>query len=276
MKSVGLALAICCLAFVSHVTNASLTIGGFNVQRLSDNKVKNTTIVADIVTILLRFDIATIEEVLHETAMQLVLDELNRQSHNEYSMTLSEKMGTTSYKEYLAIIYRTDKVTLRNTLKYHDDGQEFEREPYSALFHSTQTQVADFAIMGVHLKPANVVDEMDVLPVAYDHASGVFGTKNFLIMGDFNADCRYLSTTNYHNSALWKDDRFYFVLNAAADTTVSHNTNCAYDRFVTAGVMRSAVVPNSVRVFNFETGLHLSYDEAHSISDHYPIELQLA
>ena len=58
--------------------------------------------------------------------------------------------------------------------------------------------------------------------------------QNFLITGDFNADCRYLSNTNYHRTDLWTDDRFYFLVNTAADTTANHNTNCAYDRSVCA------------------------------------------
>jgi hypothetical protein len=59
--------------------------------------------------------------------------------------------------------------------------------------------------------------------------SFLVGVQNFLIAGDYNADCRYLSTTAYHNTDLWHDCRFYFLVNAAADTTASH-TNCAYDR----------------------------------------------
>ena len=34
---------------------------------------------------------------------------------------------------------RSDKVTLRNAIKYPDQGDHFEREPYSALFHTTQS-----------------------------------------------------------------------------------------------------------------------------------------
>ena len=34
---------------------------------------------------------------------------------------------------------RSDKVTLRNSIRYPDQGDHFEREPYSDLFHTTQS-----------------------------------------------------------------------------------------------------------------------------------------
>ena len=37
--------------------------------------------------------------------------------------------------------------------------------------------MTDFALMGVHLKPSDVVSEMNALDEAFDHASRAFGTK---------------------------------------------------------------------------------------------------
>jgi len=256
----------------SHVTEASLTIGAFNIQRMSDNKVHDPKVLSEIAQILVRFDVVSIEEVLHESAMQVVLAEANKHG-GPYSVTMSPAMGRTSYKEHLAIMYRSDKVTLRNAVTYPDTADAFEREPYTALFHTTQASVHDFALMGVHLKPADVVKEMNALVHAFEYASQHLGTQNFLIAGDYNADCSYLTATNYQLTGLATDPRFTFLVDSAADTTASHNTNCAYDRFVATGAMRAA--SGGVTVYNFETGLHLTYTDALAVSDHYPIQMTL-
>ncbi|XP_076445138.1 deoxyribonuclease-1-like 2 isoform X2 [Babylonia areolata] len=259
---------------ISHVAEATLTIGAFNIQRLSDSKMEDPTILKQVAQILVRFDVATIEEVIHPDAMRRVLEEVNRVG-GPYHMTMSGELGRSVYKEHLAIIYRTDKVRLRNHVTYPDHEDAFEREPFSALFHTIESSVTTFGLMGVHLRPDGVREEIDALARAYEHAAGVFHTKNFIIAGDFNADCRYLSNRAYHNTVLWNDDRFTFLVDTDADSTASHNTDCAYDRFVVTGAIDSAVVSGSVRVYNFETGLHLSYEEALGISDHYPIQMQL-
>ncbi|XP_070189880.1 deoxyribonuclease-1-like [Littorina saxatilis] len=266
---------LCCVLYViSHVTEATLTIGAFNIQRMSRNKIGKVDFLKHVAEILLRYDIVSIEEVMDTTASQAVLDEVNRMG-GPYNLTISEAMGRTSYKEHLAIIYRSDKVTLTGAVKYPDPDDDFEREPYSAHFHTTQAYLTDFALMGVHLKPTDAFAEMNALVDAYNYTTKVLGTQNFIIAGDYNADCRYLSNKKYHLSNLYTDDRFDFLVNKTADTTANHNTDCAYDRFVATGLVKHAVVSGSVLVYNFETGMHLTYEEAKNISDHYPVEMQL-
>jgi len=268
--------ALCCLLWViCHVADATLTVGAFNIQRLSSNKVDNPEILDKICTILYRFDVVCIEEVMDEAAIHTVLDEMNRRRYGPWSMTISAKTGRTSYKEYFAILYRTDKVSLKATTQYPDTQDHFERDPFSALFHTTHSGVSEFALMGVHLKPADVFTEMNYMDDVYEHAVGVLHTHNFIIAGDYNADCRYLSNVRYQHTDLLKDDRFWFLVDRTADTTATHTTDCAYDRFIATGEVRSYVVPDSVKVYNFETGLHLSYEMAMNISDHYPIEMKL-
>lgn len=270
-------LATVLLLFLAcgHVANASLKIGSFNVKRLYTSKAQDTHVVSLLAQILSQYDISVVLEVMHTEAIQTVLAEMNRHG-GLYSISVGPASGRHSYKEHIAFIYRNDKVTLTGTDLYPDPDDEFEREPYTAAFHTTHTSLTSFAIMGVHLKPSDVFDEMDSTVDAYNHAVSKLHIQNMLIAGDFNADCSYLSAADYHRTLFYTDSRFYFLVYSNADTTTSHNTNCAYDRFVSAGsAMRAAVVPGSVRVYNIETELRLSFEQAWNVSDHYPIQLEL-
>jgi len=64
----------------------------------------------------------------------------------------------------------------------------------------------------------------------YEDAANHFNSSSALILGDLNADCRYLSLSRYDNLSLVTDARFTWLINFTADTTTSLSTDCAYDR----------------------------------------------
>ena len=49
------------------------------------------------------------------------------------------------------------------------------------------------------------------------------------MLGDFNADCSYLSQRRYNTLLLVTDSRFTWLLDTNIDSTTG-NSNCAYDR----------------------------------------------
>jgi len=58
--------------------------------------------------------------------------------------------------------------------------------------------------------------------------------QDALLLGDFNADCSYVSSTEWAGVALHNDDRFTWLIGDEVDTTVA-NSDCAYDRWVGPG-----------------------------------------
>lgn len=56
-----------------------------------------------------------------------------------------------------------------------------------------------------------------------------------MILGDLNADCDYLSDTEYANLSLVTDKRFTWLVNDTEDTTTTIGTHCAYDRYFDFG-----------------------------------------
>ena len=88
-----------------------------------------------------------------------------------------------------------------------------------------------FFLVGIHTKPSKAFSEINALVDVYDEAVHHYGTENGIILGDFNADCSYLSQRRYNMLQLVTDSRFTWLLDTDVDTTTK-NSNCAYDRCV--------------------------------------------
>lgn len=101
--------------------------------------------------------------------------------------------------------------------KYNDS---FERPPYSFYFiigdlHATVTVM--------HTKPTETENELSKLEELIEE---IIIPQDLIVLGDLNADCRYYSTPP-------KDFKNWtWVIPDDADTTVSPNTDCAYDRII--------------------------------------------
>ena len=106
--------------------------------------------------------------------------------------------------------------------------------------HSFSPGLPQFFLVGIHTKPSKAFDEINALVDVYDEAVSHYGTENGIILGDFNADCSYLSQKRYNKLELVTDSRFTWLLDTDADTTTK-NSNCAYDRCVCFGVFTLCV-----------------------------------
>ena len=47
-----------------------------------------------------------------------------------------------------------------------------------------------FFLVGVHVKPSDVIQELEALGPAFQSASNFHGNSRGVVMGDFNAGCR--------------------------------------------------------------------------------------
>lgn len=260
----------------------TLKIAAFNIRTFGETKVSNATLRSYIVQIVSRYDIALIQEVRdsHLVAVGKLLDELNRVKPNTYHYVVSEPLGRNSYKERYLFVYRPDQVSVLDTY-YYDDGCEpcgtdtFSREPSIVKFFSPFTEVREFAIVPLHAAPADAVTEIDALYDVYQDVQKKWGLEDVMLMGDFNADCSYVSPSFWSSIRLRTSPAFQWLIPDSADTTVT-STHCAYDRIVVAGaLLQGAVVPNSATPFDFQAAYGLSSQLAEAISDHYPVEVML-
>uniref|UniRef100_A0A8C8T942 Deoxyribonuclease n=1 Tax=Peromyscus maniculatus bairdii TaxID=230844 RepID=A0A8C8T942_PERMB len=260
----------------------TLRIAAFNIRTFGETKMSNATISSYIVKILSRYDIAVVQEVRdsHLVAIGKLLDELNRAKPDTYRYVVSEPLGRSSYKEQYLFLYRPDQVSVLDSY-YYDDGCEpcgndtFSREPAIVKFFSPFTEVREFAIVPLHAAPTDAVTEIDALYDVYLDVQKKWDLEDVILMGDFNAGCSYVSSTQWSSIRLRTSPAFQWLIPDSADTTVT-STHCAYDRIVVAGaLLQSAVVPNSVGPFDFQAAFGLSKQLAEAISDHYPVEMTL-
>ncbi|XP_073916065.1 deoxyribonuclease-1 isoform X2 [Castor canadensis] len=260
----------------------SLKIAAFNIQTFGETKMSNATLSNYIVQILSRYDIALVQEVrdTYLVAVGKLLDKLNQDAPDTYRYVVSEPLGRNSYKERYLFVYRPDQVTALDSY-YYDDGCEpcgndtFSREPAIVKFSSPFTRVKEFAIVPLHAAPAEAVAEIDALYDVYLDVRQKWGLENIMLMGDFNAGCSYVTSSDWSSIRLRTSPIFQWLIPDTADTTVS-STHCAYDRIVVAGtLLQAAVVPGSAAPFDFQAAYGLKDSLAKAISDHYPVEVTL-
>lgn len=257
-------------------SQGNFSIAAFNVQIFGTTKAEKADVMAVLVKVVRRYDIILIQEIRDksETAILDLLDEVNKESP-KYALSVSGRLGRSTSKEQYGFLYREDSgISVNATYQDPDTADHFQRPPYAVHFKSTQAVTSDFVLMAIHTSPSSAVSEIDALDDVHSAVLTKFKVENILIMGDFNADCSYVSKTASSKLKL-RSSSYHWWIEDDVDTTVA-NTDCAYDRFVMSGdSFISAVKAGSADVFRFDTAYKLTQEQTEAVSDHYPIELQL-
>ncbi|XP_070815145.1 deoxyribonuclease-1-like [Chaetodon trifascialis] len=261
-----------------------MKIAAFNVKNLGWKKVTDRAVVPYLTKIISRYSVVVILEVMDKSgkAMHKLLQELNSCSSNRYhpySMIASSQLGRDTYKEKYVCFYREDEVTLKASHQYEDnqvgDVDAFAREPFILRFSCPAAAVKDLVLIPVHTKPEDSQKELDELHDVVEAVWRTWGTNKIMILGDFNADGRYLSKKKKEKIRICSAP-YHWLIDDDVDTTSSNYNDHTYDRIVVYGdAMLDTIVPGSAKSFNFQREFWLSDEEALSISDHYPVEVEL-
>lgn len=261
-----------------------MKIAAFNVKNLGWKKVTDETVVRHLTKIMSQYSVVVILEVNDKSgkAMEKLHQELNSSSWNRtrpYSMIASSQLGRDTYKEQFVCFYRKDEVTLEACHQYEDnqvgDEDVFAREPFILRFSCPSTVVKDLVLIPVHTKPEDSQKELDELHDVVDAIRKKWRTNKIMILGDFNADGRYLSKKKKGMIRICSA-HYHWLIEDDVDTTSSNLNDHTYDRIVVYGqTMLNAVVPGSAKSFNFQREFKLTDEETLSISDHYPVEVEL-
>ncbi|NWW96668.1 DNAS1 protein, partial [Rhynochetos jubatus] len=277
-----LVLSLLVAALLLHVAT-TLKISAFNIKAFGDSKMSNQTIADIIVSILSGYDITLVQEVRDAdlSAVKKLVDKLNSVSPHPYSFLDSIPLGRASYKEQYVFIYRSDMVFVLGSY-YYDDGCEscgtdtFSREPFIVKFSSPTTQVEEFVLVPLHSEPSSAADEIDALYDVYTDVVNKCANNNILLLGDFNADCSYVTSAQWPSIRLRSISACEWLIPDSADTTVADTTDCAYDRIVACGTaLQQDIEPGSATVNNFQAKFHLQSKDALAVSDHFPVEVTL-
>ncbi|XP_017652764.1 deoxyribonuclease-1-like 1 isoform X2 [Nannospalax galili] len=228
--------------------------------------------------ILARCDIMVLQEVVDSSqkTVSLLLRELKRfDSSNYYSSLNSSLLGRNTYKEKYVYIYRSDKTQVLNSYQYDDTDDLFAREPFVAQFTLPSKILPSVVLVPLHTTPKDVEKELNALYDVFLDVSQRWQNENVILLGDFNADCASLTKKRLNSLLLRIKPGFHWVIPDGEDTTVRISTNCTYDRIVVHGQGCQSLL-QAAATFNFPRNFQLTEEEALSISDHYPVEVELS
>ncbi|XP_045884625.1 deoxyribonuclease-1-like isoform X1 [Micropterus dolomieu] len=199
-----------------------------------------------------------------------------KNKRNPFDMLCSESLGRSSYRERFAYFYRVDEVRIIGSYQYEADNKDvIAREPFILRFQCPYTVVKDLVLIPVHTKPKDAERELDALDDVVKAVRKRWRTNNIMILGDFNADGRYLSKKKKEKIRICSAP-YHWLIKDYVNTTTSDTADHTYDRIVVFGDhMYDAVVPYSAKPFNFKKAYRLSNASTQAISDHYPVEVQL-
>ncbi|UJR28712.1 hypothetical protein I4U23_009941 [Adineta vaga] len=301
------------LIFVLDVYISAVRIGSFNLHQYGSKKAANATLTDLVAKILNDFDIAIIQEITDVTikAPYVLFDALNKISKTKpYTMTLSERVGRSSTKEQYIFFNResTSGVKLINYYLYEDTEDYFERPPFIGTFEvisKDSSGVKYFTIMDVHLRPDSAYQELidmrrvirdfiikntryftdtstslaqalaqNVIDATASNKPSLKTNHPILIIGDFNADCSYISLKRQETLRSINFADFTWVINNEVKTNTRQT--CTYDRiFVNGDKFVKAIVPRSNTTVDFQTRFGMTLDQALGVSDHFPIKFDI-
>lgn len=266
------------LAGVVLATSADdIRIGAFNIQVFGRTKAAKPEVMDILAKVIQRYDILLIQEIRDSSgkAIYKLLELVNRVGPEVYNVIVSERLGRTTSKEQYAFMYRNESnVEVLDQYQYHDSKDLFEREPFAVRFSIADSAVGEITLAGIHVDPDEAVQEIDALASVHDTLVAHWNSDNVVIMGDFNADCGYV--TNKESEALvLRDPTYKWLIQDGQDTTTKA-TDCTYDRIIVTGdELLESIIPGSGRVYRYDKDYHLNKTETRLISDHYPVEFQL-
>ncbi|XP_040143206.1 deoxyribonuclease-1-like 1 isoform X1 [Ictidomys tridecemlineatus] len=253
-------------------------ICAFNTQRLTLAKVVMEQVKDTLVRIVARCDIMVLQEVVDSSnnTISFLLQELKRRfdGSRRYSSLDSSRLGRSTYKEKYVYIYRSDKTQVLNSYQYEDEDDLFAREPFVAQFTLPSKILPSLVLVPLHTTPKDVEKELNALYNVFLDVSQRWQSKEVILLGDFNADCTSLPKKRLSQLLLRTEAGFHWVIPDGEDTTVRASTHCTYDRIVLHGEGCQSLL-QAAAAFNFPKSFQLTEKEALSISDHYPVEVEL-
>ncbi|XP_018414655.1 PREDICTED: deoxyribonuclease gamma-like [Nanorana parkeri] len=240
-------------------------ICAFNAQHFGEKKAANQEVLDLIVKIVQRCDICLLQEVQDPKgqALSKLLQELNR-PQDLFLAVVSPSLGRKSYTEQYVFIYKSDKISVRDQYKYHDNDPSkpdiFAREPYVVRFTLQSADLQDLVLIPQHTVPDKAMEELETLYDVFLDVRSRWRCNNLVFMGDFNAGCSYLSMKKRRSLRLYSDPDFHWLIGDDMDTTVRESTKCPYDRIVVYGqeLVRSV---KTAGIYNFTNELGLTEAE---------------
>ncbi|TNN37857.1 Deoxyribonuclease-1-like 2 [Liparis tanakae] len=260
---------------VQEVTASEFKICAYNVEKFDSAKASDSRALHTLKKIVSRCDICLLQNVVDAAAVTTLLVSLNRYDNYSYQSVSSRSLGNSpSDMQQYVFIYRVENVNVTGQHQY-EQKKSFVRPPFAVQFQSKNIAVQRFILVPLHAEPSQAVQEIDRLYDVFKEVSNKWNNTNVMFLGDFHASCAYVTRADKKNIRLFKSS-FYWLIRDKVDTTISPDTNCAFDRIVVHGKpFLKAISPLSGQVFNYVKEFKLPTSKALEMSQNFPLEVTL-
>lgn len=175
------------VTLTSHDAHADVVVGSWNVQRLGHGQQKSYPSLAHVGR---HMDLIAVQETMIQAGLDQMEAALEKLTGEPWSTMASHAIGSKSYKEMYAFLWRDSAVEyLDGAVVYLDRGDRFIREPYSARFTSRKDG-SQFVLATVHILYGNGISdrtpEIRALADYWDWMGEVYGDTPRILVGDFN------------------------------------------------------------------------------------------
>jgi endonuclease/exonuclease/phosphatase family metal-dependent hydrolase len=252
-----------------------ITIGSFNIQIFSVQKVKRQKTLHVLAETATHFDILAIQEAGSNDS-KATDDECNLVMQT-YTAEINTVEGADVYnfvhENQYGIIYRTDKVQLKRWAAY-SGSIDLTYTPLIAYFKVINGDF-DFCLVTVHTRPNDAKTEIPELKTVMQEVSKEYGDPDVLCAGDYNGDIPYYEEGSGENLADF--DGYITGIPNSADTNVASSSK-TYDRMEMTPSLNTDftgswgvfIISNYYDVSHCEGTKKTQGTEA-ALSDHYPV-----
>lgn len=247
---------------------ADITLGSWNVKRLGkQHSYEALSAVAG------KFDIIALQEVMNEDGLDRFETALETRTGEAWGRLESHLIGSRSYKEMYAFLYRESKVAYEDgAVVYMDRGDKFIREPYSARFRALSDN-SIFALATVHILYGKGVEdrtpEIKALADYWTWLGEIYPGTELIMVGDFNLA---------PNHPAWGPLKQYArpLITSGASTLSGKDGRFGnlYDNVWVS--TSSAYVRNKAGIVNYPKMIGWNHEKSRKhVSDHAPVYLAM-
>jgi len=219
----------------------------------------------------------------HSPVLELIVATLNKNENELYTYNANKKQGLTArYAERVGIIYKNNKqiidINFNELAEINniDEKYKFARNPYIIPIYIYNDQ---YIFMICHIQPNKVNNELSLLNDVFNDLYIKNKNKNFVLMGDYNADGSYLSNKNELNNPLFTNKNLLCLTN---NELTNLSKNKCYDRVLCSTNCLVKLNPvdndqcnNAYCDVDYLEYLKLNKKQIKKISDHYPVFIEI-
>ena len=276
MKAKVTFIATALLAVTLLVPTAALSrcntikIASFNIQIFGVSKASKPDVMNILADTISKFDLVAIQEIRDKTGtaindLEAAVDSLG----TDYDYIIGPRLGRSTSKEQYAYIYNTSTITAKSSYTYDDTAMDlFSRDPYIAAFKAA-AGTFDFVLISIHTAPDDATQEINALNDVVKDAQSYFkDEKDFIVLGDFNADCSYFDEDD--TTCPLRAECYKWIITNEMDTNLA-KSSCTYDRIVITKAATAEDYADKCGVYRFDQIYDLKFKAAKRVSDHYPV-----